>query len=137
MAMTLERLAQFGDAWRRKDLDALMDFMTEDCEFRASVGNEPGTTFRGHDQVRMGFALMMAFDEGYESRPGGTAFISGDQGAPQWSYVRTDEAGTVHEVHGCDLFRFEGDRIRVKDAYRKVDADITNSRSLPAPPSGA
>ena len=128
--MTVERLARFGDAWRRKDLDALMEFMTEDCVFHASVGAEPGTTFRGSDEVRRGFALMMAFDEGYESRPGGTAFITGDQGATQWSYVHTDESGVVHEVRGCDLFTFEGDRIRVKDAYRKVDTDITAPAAL-------
>jgi hypothetical protein len=36
-AMTLERLAEFGDAWRGKDLDAVMQFMTDDGEF-AAVG---------------------------------------------------------------------------------------------------
>jgi hypothetical protein len=27
-------------------------------------------------------------------------------------------------VHGCDIFEFDGDRIRVKDAYRRVRGDI-------------
>ncbi|WP_431894079.1 nuclear transport factor 2 family protein [Nonomuraea sp. bgisy101] len=123
MGMTLERLADFGAAWKKKDLDLLMEFMTDDCVFHASVGVEPGTTFRGRDEVRRGFALMIAHDEGLESQ-GGDAFIAGDRGASQWSYSRTDEDGQVHEVHGCDLFEFEGDRIRVKDAYRKVHGDI-------------
>lgn len=123
MGMTLERLADFGAAWKKKDLDLLMEFMTDDCVFHASVGPGPGTTFRGRDEVRRGFALMIAHDEGYESQ-GGDAFIAGDRGASQWSYSRTDEDGRVHEVHGCDLFAFEGDRIRVKDAYRKVHGDI-------------
>ncbi|MFI6513227.1 nuclear transport factor 2 family protein [Streptosporangium sp. NPDC050855] len=123
MGMTTERLAGFGAAWRRKDLDLLMDFMTDDCVFVASVGAEPGTTFRGREEVRRGFALMLAYDEGYESR-GGEAFVAGDRGASKWSYTRTDEDGRVHEVHGCDLFEFDGDRIRVKDAYRRVRGDI-------------
>lgn len=123
MGMTLERLAEFGAAWRKKDLDLLMEFMTDDCVFRASVGVEPGTTFRGRDEVRRGFALMLAYDEGYESQ-GGDAFIAGDRGASQWSYTRTDEDGRVDVVHGCDFFAFDGDRIRVKDAYRRVHGDI-------------
>ncbi|MFI0352275.1 nuclear transport factor 2 family protein [Actinomadura sp. 9N407] len=123
MAMTLERLAEFGAAWRDKDLDRLMEFMTDDCVFQASVGVEPGTTFRGPAEVRRGFELMLAYDAGSESQ-GGTAFIAGDRGAGRWSYVRTDEGGRVHRVDGCDLFEFDGDRIRVKDAYRRVHGDI-------------
>ncbi|MER6950867.1 nuclear transport factor 2 family protein [Nonomuraea sp. NPDC000554] len=123
MDMTLERLAEFGEAWRKKDLDRLMEFMTDDCVFRASVGVEPGTTFRGRDEVRRGFELMLAYDAGFESQ-GGDAFITGDRGASQWSYSRTDEDGRLHQVHGCDFFTFVGDRIRVKDAYRRVHGDI-------------
>ncbi|MGW7693901.1 nuclear transport factor 2 family protein [Streptomyces asiaticus] len=124
MGMTLERLAGFGEAWRRKDLDLLMEFMTDDCVFRASVGPEPGMTFRGRAEVRKGFELMLAYDAGLESRPGGVAFIAGDRGASQWSYTGTDADGQAHEVHGCDMFEFDGDRIRVKDAYRRVYGDI-------------
>jgi ketosteroid isomerase-like protein len=122
--MTLDRLAGFGAAWRAKDLERLMSFMTDDCEFRASVGTEPGTTFRGRDEVRRGFELMLAYDRDAEGR-GGLAFIVGDRGASQWSYSSVGPDGTAMEVHGCDLFEFAGDRIRVKDAYRKVQGDIT------------
>lgn len=97
--------------------------MTDDCVFRASVGVEPGTTFRGRAEVRRGFELMLAYDAGYESR-GGEAFITGDRGASQWSFARTGDDGRVQEVHGCDFFHFEGDRIRVKDAYRRVHGNI-------------
>lgn len=121
--MTLGRLAEFGAAWRDGDLDRLMEFMADDCVFHASVGPEPGMTFRGQAEVRRGFALMLAYDAQFESQ-GGTAFIAGDRGASRWSYVRTDEDGRVHRVDGCDLFEFDGDRIRVKDAYRKVYGDI-------------
>ena len=112
--MTLERLARFGDAWRRKDVEALMEFMTDDCEFRASVGPEPGTTFRGRDDVRRGFELMLRDDEQAEARSG-HAFIDGDVGVAQWSFG---------DVRGCDVFEFDGDLIKVKDAYRKVQGTI-------------
>lgn len=127
-AMTMDRLADFGAAWRAGDLDRLMSFMAGDCVFRASVGTGPGTVFRGRDEVRRGFELMLAYDEGAEAH-GGLAFIAGDRGASQWAYSSTTADGTVIEVQGCDLYEFAGDLIRVKDAYRKVHGDITQ----PAP----
>ena len=126
--MTMDRLADFGAAWRAGDVDRLMSFMTGDCEFRASVGTGPGTVFRGRGEVRRGFELMLAYDEGAEAH-GGLAFIADDQGASQWAYSHTTADGTAIEVHGCDLYEFAGDLIRVKDAYRKVHGDITQ----PAP----
>lgn len=122
--MTLERLAEFGRAWRDKDLELLMSFMTEDCVFRASVGQDPGTTFCGRDEVRRGFELMLAYDAGAEQHVG-NAFIQGDLGAAQWSFAYTDDDLGETVVAGCDLYEFEGDKIRVKDAYRKVKDDIT------------
>jgi hypothetical protein len=127
-AMTMERLAEFGAAWRDGDLDRLMSFMTGDCVFRASVGTEPGTVFRGRDEVRRGFELMLSYDAGAEAH-GGTAFIAGSQGASQWAYSYATAGGTVTEVQGCDLYEFASDLIRVKDAYRKVHGDITRPAS--------
>lgn len=126
--MTMDRLADFGAAWRAGDVDRLMSFMAGDCVFRASVGTGPGTVFRGRDEVRRGFELMLAYDEGAEAH-GGLAFIAGDRGASQWAYSSTTADGTVIEVQGCDLYEFAGGLIRVKDAYRKVHGDITQ----PAP----
>lgn len=121
--MTEERLAAFGDAWRRGDVDALMGFMTDDCVFRASVGPEPGSTYLGRDEVRRGFELILAHDDASEGRSGITV-IDGRYGASQWVLVREDGGGGRSEVHGCDIFEFEGDRIKLKDAYRKVHAHL-------------
>ncbi|MGW4072252.1 hypothetical protein ACWELB_01800 [Streptomyces asiaticus] len=56
-------------------------------------------TFRGRAEVRKGFELMLAYDAGLESRPGGVAFIAGDRGASQWSYTGTDADGRVHDLN--------------------------------------
>jgi SnoaL-like domain len=98
--------------------------MTADCVFRASVGTGPGTVFRELDDVRRGFELMLAYDAGTEAHDG-LAFIAGDRGASQWAYSGRMADGTVTEVQGCDLYEFEGDLIRVKDAHRKAHGDIT------------
>ena len=129
-AMTADRLAAFGEAWRRGDVDALMEFMTEDCEFRASVGPEPGSTYRGHADVRRGFELILSHDAAGEGRSGITV-IDGRHGASQWVLVREDGDGRRSEVHGCDIFEFDGDRIKLKDAYRKVHADLGRAARSP------
>lgn len=129
--MTMDRLADFGAAWRAGDVDRLMSFMTGGCVFRALVGTGPGTVFQGRDEVRRGFELMLAYDEGAEAH-GGLAFIAGDRGASQWAYSSTTADGTVIEVQGRDLYEFAGGLIRVKDACRKAHGDITR----PAPGCG-
>jgi ketosteroid isomerase-like protein len=117
--MTPERLQAFIAAWGRKELDALMSFMTEDCIYIASVGPEPGATYIGREAVRMGFAELLRYDAKATPRSG-RVFIAGDRGAAEWSFIYTDEAGREVEVRGCDLFEFAGDKIRRKDAYRKT-----------------
>jgi hypothetical protein len=73
--------------------------------------------------VRRGFELMLQYDAEGESRDGAMV-IRGDFGASTWSYSFPAEDGNESVIRGCDLFEFDGDRIRVKDAYRKVEGDI-------------
>lgn len=115
--MTLVRLEAFNDAWARADIPTLMTFMTEDCVYQASVGPEPGRTFRGRIDVEAGFRSMLQHDSGGESR-GGRCVVMGDIGIAEWSYIHTID-GVRTEVRGCDIFEFVGDKIRRKDAFRK------------------
>jgi ketosteroid isomerase-like protein len=117
--MTVERLTRFNQAWADGDVEQLMTYMTEDCVYSASVGPEPGETFIGPDEVRRGFEEMLAHDADGEGRTG-RVWVAGDVGVAEWSYVFTREDGREYEVPGCDLFHFRGDRIAVKDAYRKT-----------------
>jgi len=114
-------LDAFSVAWAAKDLDRLMALMAPDCEFRSSVGPGPGARFTGRDEVRRGFALFL-------SPPGALAavtestrdLVGEDFAVTRWT-ARSERAdGTVVEVRACDVFEFAGDRISVKDTYRKV-----------------
>ena len=119
LGMTEERLRAFGTAWAHGDVEELMAFMTDDCEYSASVGPEPGNTYVGREAVRRGFEEMLRHDAKGRSRDG-RVFIAGDRGAAEWSYEYGGGSGRVTEVRGCDLFEFRGDRIKRKDAYRKT-----------------
>jgi rhodanese-related sulfurtransferase/ketosteroid isomerase-like protein len=118
-AMTIEHLQEFSDAWSRGDVDALMSFMTDDCVYHASVGPEPGTSYHGREQVRRGFVEMLAFDRGRERRSG-RALILGSFGVAEWSFTETNGDGEPLVIRGCDIFEFRGEKIRKKDAFRKV-----------------
>ncbi len=112
--MTRERLAAFDSAWTRADVDSLMSFVTPDIVYAASVGPEPGCTYRGADEVRRGFEAMLGNDAG-RVRRSGPSWIFGEIGIGRWSF---EEGGRV--IEGIDLFEFTEDRIRRKDAFRKT-----------------
>jgi ketosteroid isomerase-like protein len=117
-----ERLIQaFTDAWNAKDIDAVMALMADECEFRASVGPEPGTRFVGRDEVRRGFSLFLGPSTGPEpSTEADEPLIHGDFAVTRWTLRWPHGDGAPADVRGCDVFEFEGDRIKVKDTYRKV-----------------
>lgn len=120
--MTVELLQAFADAWNAHDIDALMSFMSEDCVFEANAGAEIiGTSFIGRDEVRRGY--LKAFETFPDARWNDPKhFVSGDRGASEWIFTGTDRSGQRVEVAGCDLFQFRGDKIVVKNSFRKRPA---------------
>jgi len=117
--VSTEVLQAFADAWNLHDVDALMAFMTDDCVFESSAGDDVfGTRHVGKDAVRVGFAEAWAT---YPDAHWGGArhFVHGDRGVSEWTFTGTRSDGTRVEVHGCDLFTFRGGKILLKNSYRK------------------
>ena len=127
--MTVQTLQAFADAWNRHDVDALMSFMTDDCVFEASAGPQVcGSSSVGRDAVRSAFQEVWAtYPDARWNAP--RHFVCGDRGVSEWTFSGTRQDGTRVEVNGCDVFTFRGDRIAVKNSYRK------NRPALPAGPS--
>ena len=117
--ITPEVLQAFADAWNRHDIDALMSFMTEDCEFDASGGPEMcGARYAGREAVRAGFAeVWSTFPDAHWGKA--RHFVQGDRGVSEWTFTGTKLDGTRVEVNGCDLFTFRDGKIAVKNSYRK------------------
>jgi dienelactone hydrolase len=118
-SMTIERLQAFADAWNRHDIDDLMSFMTDDCVFEANAGDQvTGTSFRGTEEVRRGFMkVWQVYPDAQWSNP--RHFISGDRGASEWVFSGHGRDGRPIEVAGCDLFVFRGNKIALKNSFRK------------------
>ena len=113
-------LEAFGSAWQRGDVPALMSMMTDDCVYAASVGPEPGTTYRGRDEVTRGFTEIMEYESGGESRTGRIWFAD-DYAFMEWAYDERVE-GKAIAIKGIDVFHFKDGKLRQKDAYRKTRA---------------
>lgn len=117
--VSTEVLQAFADAWNRHDVDALMSFMTEDCEFEASAGMDIcGTRYVGREAVRAAFAEVWT---NFPDAHWGNAqhFVQGERGVSEWTFTGTRADGTGVEVHGCDLFTFRDGKIFLKNSYRK------------------
>ena len=124
--VSLDRLESFAQAWSQHDIDALMIHMADDCVFHASSGPDAsGTRYIGRDAVRAGF--VKAWTDFPDARWTRTRhFVVGRRGVSEWTFVGTRASdGQRVEVDGCDLFTFQGDKVRVKDSWRK-------HRTLPA-----
>ena len=118
--VTTAMLEDFAQAWTRHDIDALMSFMSEDCIFHSTAGSDAsGTRNVGREAVRVAFAKAWAdIPDAQWTRA--RHFVSGTRGVSEWTFVGTRTSDGVRvEVDGCDLFTFDGDKIRVKDSWRK------------------
>ena len=126
--VTTEVLGAFADAWNRHDADALMSFMTEDCVFEASAGPDIcGARYAGREAVRAAFAeVWSTFPDARWSSA--RHFVDGDRGVSEWTFTGTRADGTRVEVHGCDLFTFQGGKIALKNSYRKNRTASTPGR---------
>ncbi len=117
--ITIEFLQAFADAWNRHDVDDLMTFMTDDCVFESSAGDEfCGTRYEGREAVRMGYAK--AWKDFPDARWNDARhFLSGNRGVSEWVFSGTQADGKRVEVVGCDLFSFRGGKIAIKNSFRK------------------
>jgi ketosteroid isomerase-like protein len=117
--VTEETLNRFFDAWNAHDVDAIMSFFAGDCAYLASFGPErDGSAFRGADEVRRGVtAFLTTFQDAHYTDL--RLFVAGDRGAAEWTFSGMRDTGERVTYRGCDLFEFDGARIRLKDAFRK------------------
>ena len=122
--VTTATLEAFSAAWNRHDVDALMGFMSEDCEFLTAAGpDECGTRHQGPEAVRKAFAAAWALLPDAQWR-NGRHFVEGAFGVSQWTFTGTAADGSRVETDGVDLFTFRDGKIVTKSAFRKVRPNL-------------
>jgi len=117
---TVETLQAITAAFNRHDLDAIMEFFTEDGVFESPRGTDPcGRRFEGKTEVRDGLAMRFSGipDVHYGDDD---HFVTGDRGASEWTLTGTTTEGERLEVRGCDLWTFRGGLVSRKDSFWKL-----------------
>ena len=118
--ITIATLKKFLAAFNAHDLDAIMEFFSDDCELCMPRGREPwGTRYVGKPAVREGLASRFAGlpDVHYgEDRH----WVTGDFGVSTWLLTGTTQSGERLCVRGVDLLEFPNGKIIKKDSYWKI-----------------
>lgn len=114
----LDTIRRFHEAFNRRDVDAVMALMTDDCVFENTYPPPDGERFAGAAAVR---ACWEALFQGSPSAHFAVeeAFALGDRGVLRWRYTWVDEAGREGHVRGVDVFRVREGRVAEKLSYVK------------------
>ena len=118
--LTNDDLKDVLDRFNEHDLDGIMAAFADDAVFEPPRGPHPwGTRFEGKHGVREGLAARF---EGIPDVHYGddVHWWAGDRGVSEWTISGTTSSGEAIEVRGCDLFVFDGDKIRRKDSFWKI-----------------
>jgi quercetin dioxygenase-like cupin family protein/ketosteroid isomerase-like protein len=115
-----ETMVAMMAAFNARDVDGVMACMAENCVFHASAGTEAeGQRHIGHDAVRRATeAILAAFPQAAWTE--GQHVVAGETGLSTWRFVGQTADGRAVDVRGCDVFAFDGDKIALKDSYRKA-----------------
>jgi steroid delta-isomerase-like uncharacterized protein len=115
-----EVLEGFLDAFNAHDVDAVMEYFSDDCVMDMPRGPGPGgRRLVGKAQVREG--IQSRFDGLPDVHYGDERhFVCGDRGVSEWTLTGTQAGGERIEVRGCDLLEFADGKITRKDSYWKI-----------------
>jgi ketosteroid isomerase-like protein len=112
-------LEEFGSAWNRHDIDALMACMHEQCVFETVGGPEVyGARHEGMAAVRKAFeSAWLTIPDAQWRNP--RIWVKGDQGVMESTFTGTSADGARIEANMVDLIVFRDGKILRKNAFRK------------------
>jgi len=119
-SVSVETLKAIADAFNAHDLDAIMEYFTEDCSFDMPRGPDPwGQRFTGKAAVREGLASR--FKGLPDVHYGDTRhWVCDNRGVSEWLLSGTTPGGRRVLVRGCDLWEFRDGKVIRKDSYWKI-----------------
>ena len=111
-------VAEFGAATDRRDVDAMMALMTEDCVFESTGPAPDGGRFEGAEAVREQWRAL--FDQTIEPEfHSEETVVIGDRAVVRWRYTWHEADGSTGHVRGVDVIRIRDGKIAEKLSYVK------------------
>ena len=122
MTVTIETSKQLLAAFNRHDLDAIMEYFSDDCSFDFPRGPESwGQRFIGKAQVREALAgRFKGIPDVHYGEDRHWISNDGTKGVSEWTLTGTTTSGVKLKVRGCDLWEFDQGKITRKDSYWKI-----------------
>ena len=122
MKVTEDTLKHILEAFNRHDLDAIMDFFSENCSFDFPRGPEPyGQRFTGKAQVREALAgRFKGIPDVHYGEDLHWVSADGNKGVSEWTLTGTTTSGVSIKVRGCDLWEFDHGKVTRKNSYWKI-----------------
>ncbi|MEK9138722.1 MAG: nuclear transport factor 2 family protein [Bacteroidota bacterium] len=116
-AATLAAVNRFNEAFNRRDVDAVMAAMTQDCVFENTNPPPDGARYVGQDSVR---AYWVKF---FEKNPDAKfeaeeAIVMDDRCVVRWVYRKMKD-GKPWRLRGVDVFRVKDGKVAEKLSYVK------------------
>jgi ketosteroid isomerase-like protein len=111
-AATLAAVTRFNEAFARRDVDAVMAAMTDDCVFESTEPPD-GRRYQGQQEVRAAWTELFAAggDIRFDTEE---QITSADRVVARWHYTWADG-----HVRGVDVFRVRDGRVAEKLCYVK------------------
>lgn len=115
---TLAVISRFNDAFNRRDVDAIMAAMTDECVFENTYPPPDGERYEGQAAVRA-FWERFFRDSAQPWFETEELFAVGDRGVVRWRYSFVTADGTPGHIRGVDIFRAQADKVAEKLSYVK------------------
>lgn len=120
-AITIELLDSIQNAFNRRDVDLILSFFADDCEWLMARGPiaPVGRRCVGKSEIAEVLSARFAVipDMRWEDM---IHWIDGDRATSEWVVRGTLPDGAPLELLGCDLWTFKGDKVTKKDTYWKT-----------------
>lgn len=122
MNITVDTLKTVLEAFNRHDLDAIMEYFSDDCSFDFPRGPEYyGQRFTGKAQVREALAgRFNGIPDVHYGDDHHWISTDGNHGVSDWTLTGTTTSGVKVKVRGCDLWEFRDGKVTRKDSYWKI-----------------
>ena len=113
-------MRKISAAFNSRDVERIVDCFAEDATFYLARGPEPvGRTLKGKAAIRQ--ALSDRFTQIPDMRWEGQDYIlAGDHAVSLWIVRGKGADGEELNYQGCDIYRFEGDKIIDKNTFWKI-----------------
>ena len=118
--VTIELMRAISAAFNSRDVERIVDCFAADATFCLARGPEAvGRTLKGKGAIRK--ALSDRFQQIPDMRWENEEYIlAGDRAISLWTVRGQGSDGEELNYQGCDIYRFQGDKIIHKNTFWKI-----------------